>query len=143
MFQFKSTKNILKKYDEDEVFNHNWFETPFLQLPETSKWDYSRELTIEDVDIWEVLYESGASIGVYAAWRPYAEFYLITTGPDFRNQWLGVKDGVTYNYHDKLWETYYGKNAQDKVLQRAKELNIFLPKTEQFVDTEDMWLFTN
>jgi hypothetical protein len=138
---FKSTYNILKKPDEDEVHNNNWFDTPFLQLPPSSPWDYKREMKIEDVDIWEVLVEQGGGLGIYAAWCPYAEFYLITTGPNLKNQWHGKLNGITYNYNDKFWETYYGSEAQQKVKQRAKELSLPLNNFNIWVDEQDMWLY--
>ena len=139
---FKSTYNILKKPDEDEVYNPNWFDTPFLQTPTYKKWDYKREMKIEDVDIWEVLAENGGGFGVYAAWSPYAEFYLITTGSDDRNQWTGFLDNATYNYCDKFYETYYGPLAQKMVEKRALELGIILKKSFIWIDEEDTWLFT-
>lgn len=138
---FKSTYNILKKPDEDEVFNLNWFDTPFLQLPPSPHWDYKREMKIEDVDIWEVLAEWGGRIGVYAAWCPYAEFYLVTTGSDFRNQWTGKLDGIIYNYNDVFYETYYGAGSQEMVKKRAAELGIVLNNFKIWVDEEDMWLY--
>jgi hypothetical protein len=137
---FKSTYNILKKPDEDEVHNNNWFDTPFLQLPPSYPWDYKREMQIEDVDIWEVLVESGPQ-GIYASWCPYAEFYLVVTGGDYRNQWHGTLNKITYNYNDKFWETYYGAGAQIKVRQKAKELNLPLNNFNIWVEEEKMWLY--
>lgn len=138
---FKTTYNILKKPDEDELHNDNWFDTPFLTLPPSVPWDYKREMKVEDVDIWEVLVEHGGGLGVYAAWSPYAEFYLITTGVDFTSSWLGSLKGTTYNYNDKFWETYYGSGAQDKVKKRAEELGMILPNFSIWVEPEDMWLY--
>jgi hypothetical protein len=139
---FKSTYNILKKPDEDEVFDINWFDSPTLQLPPSLKWDYQREMTIEDVDIWEVLVERGGGLGVYAAWCPYAEFYLITTGSDTRNQWHGFLGKAIYNYNDRFWETYYGPNSQEKVHKRASELGMSLTISKVWVEDEDMWLYS-
>lgn len=139
---FKSTYNILKKPDEDEVFDENWMDSNKLFVPQNKEWDYSRELNIEDIDVWEVLYESGGGVGVYAAWLPYAEFYLLTTGPDLRNQWVGLLNGVEYSYNDKFYETYYGKNAQKDVMKRCNELGIFLPKHYIWVDNDKMDLYT-
>jgi hypothetical protein len=139
---FKSTYNILKKPDEDEVFDPNWFDSDTLQLPPSPKWDYQREMTVEDVDIWEVLAERGGGWGIYAAWCPYAEFYLITTGSDTRNQWLGKLGKATYSYNDKFWETYYGVGAQKMVKKRAIELGIELTTSEIWVNDEDMWLYS-
>jgi hypothetical protein len=136
---FKSTYNILKKQDEDEVFNKNWMDSDKLVLPPKIDWDYSRELTVEDVDIWEVLYEASGAIGIYAAWLPYAEFYLITTGFDYRNP-NRIVNG--HSYTDRLLETYYGPQAQEKVHLRAAQLGINLQKSQVWVDAEDMWLYS-
>ncbi len=138
---FKSTYNILKKPDEDEVFDPNWMNSNKLVLPPKKEWDYSRELTIEDVDIWEVLVENGGGVGVYAAWYPYAEFYLITTGGNYKYQWTSYLNEKPFNYNDKFWETYYGSGAQEKVIKRAKELNLILPVFKIWVEPEDMWLY--
>lgn len=134
---FKSTYNILKKPDEDEVFNPNWMDSDTLVLPPTKKWDYSREMTVEDVDIWEVIAESG-SMGIYAAWCPYAEFYMITLGVDYQTGWtIG-----NYHYQDKIIETFYGKNAEKKAYGRAIEIGIIPMLNKKWVDPEDMWLYS-
>lgn len=134
---FKSTYNILKKPDEDEVFNPNWMDSETLILPPTKKWDYSREMTIEDVDIWEVIAENGA-MGIYAAWCPYAEFYMISLGANYRTGWTVGN----YHYQDKIIETFYGKNAGVKAYNRALEIGIMPPVNKVWVDPEDMWLYT-
>lgn len=139
---FKSTYNILKKPDEDEVFDPNWMDSNTLILPKSKKWDYKRELKLEDIDVWEVIGEHG-TIGVYAAWEPYAEFYLIITGTDYSNQWLGKLNGVTYNYSGKIYETYYGAGAQKMVQKRMIELNIPFSVNKVWVDESDMWMFEN
>ncbi len=136
---FKSTYNILVKPDEDEVFNPNWFDTPFLQLPPSCPWTYEREMQIEDVDIWEVLVEHGGGLGVYAAWCPYAEFYLVTTGTDLRTQKVDEKTSV--NYNSMFYETYYGAGAQEKVKQKANQLGLPLCESQLWVEPEDMWLY--
>ena len=118
---FKTTHNILKKYDEDELFNPNWMDSNKLQLPSTKKWDYKRELTIEDVSVWELIYESTDGKGLYVAWDPQAEFYMLTAGTDKLApiRWV---NGTPY--YDRLVETYYGINAAEQVLKRAIELEI-------------------
>jgi hypothetical protein len=135
---FKSTYNILTKQDEDEVFNHNWMDSDKVVTPPRVEWDYSRELTIDDIDIWEVLHEQGGGWGVYAAWCPYAEFYLITTGLDARNdpKFFGL-----HMYHGREFETYYGPGSQNKVYKRAKELGINLQIYQNYVDKDRVWLF--
>ena len=130
---FKSTLNILKEPDRDETFNPNWMDSDKLILPPTKVWDYNRDLQIEDIDIWEVIYEASYGKGVYAAWTPYAEFYMVTTG------WEPLREGQRIN--DRLIETYYGAGAQKKVMQRAKELDIPLSTFISWVNDEDLWLY--
>ena len=126
---FKSTYNILVRPDMDEVFNENDMNNPnSLGVPPKKDWDYARELQIEDVDIWEVLYERGGGHGVYASWSPYAEFYMIRTG--FVSDIIGV--GI---------ETYYGPTAEKQVYKRATELGMGLVLNQIWVEPEDMWLY--
>lgn len=133
MPNFKSTYNILKKQDEDEVFESKWMNSKTLTLPPRINWDYSRELKIEDVDIWEVLFEQGGGIGVYASWLPYAEFYLLTKGPDLYNDSYLINN---FYYQGRNFETFYGKFAQKEIFARAKELGIHLPIYKTYLDDE-------
>jgi hypothetical protein len=122
---FKTTVNIVK--DNDEYFDPNWMDSDTLKLPPHQEWDYQRDMQIEDVDLWEVIYESG-SIGLYAAWQPHAEFYL------FKPPWQMLEKG---------WglETYYGANAVNKAEVRLKEFGVTLPKHKVWVEPEDLWLY--
>lgn len=124
--RWKSTYNIFT--DLNEVFDENWMNYDTIQTPPRPDWDYARELQIEDVDIWEVIFEQAGGVGVYASWCPYAEFYLIRTG--WRNEAKG--NGV---------ETYYGPGANEAVQKRAKELGIPLYANKVWVEPEDMWLY--
>lgn len=139
MPQFKSTYNILKKVDADEVFETKWMDSNEIYLPPRIEWDYNREMTIEDVDIWEVLHQQGGSVGVYAAWLPYAEFYMITAGPDYRNAPMIIDN---FQYVNKNIETFYGPGAQEKAFKRAKELGINLPVYKNWVENDKMWLYS-
>ena len=121
---FKSTNNIFK--DFGEVFESKWMDSNKVETPPNPKWDYSRELKVEDVDIWEVIHEAGGGIGVYASWCPYAEFYLIRTG------WWNAPNDV---------ETYYGKGSQKIVKKRMKEIGIPFSTQEHWVEPEDMWIY--
>lgn len=138
---FKSTYNILKKPDEDEVFDPNWMDSDTLKLPPggqddvKNQWDYARPLKIADIDIWEVIYEASGGIGVYAAWKPYANFYMITSG------WLSIQSNQSVN--ERIVEYFYGKNAQNDVLLRAQQLNIPLSLTPVWVSDDDMWLHSD
>jgi hypothetical protein len=136
---FKSTYNILKKQDEDEVFNPAWMDSNELILPPKVDWTYDRDMQVEDVDIWEVLHEQGGGYGVYAAWLPYAEFYMLCKGTDLRNESYCVNG---FFYQGREIETFYGQNAQERVYRRAKEIGIELPVFKTWVDQDKMWLYT-
>lgn len=123
---FKTTKNIF--IDNGEFFDSDWSNYEKLQLPTTEKWNYSREMKIEDVDIWEVIQEGGGAYGVYAAWSPYAEFYMIRPG----NHLESIGHGV---------ETYYGPGSQKLIKKRMKELGYPLRTNKIWVDKSDMWLY--
>jgi len=140
---FKSTYNILFKPDEDEVYDANWFDKDFLTLPETSEWSYDREMQIEDVDIWEVIIQNGGGWGVYASWKPYAEFYLITVGSDLRRSISKTLNGKNFNYNDIFWETYYGPDARYQVKKRSSELGLHIQDNKIWVDEKDMWKYTS
>lgn len=127
---FKTTYNILTKPWEDELFNPNWMDSDKIQLPPSIEWDYSRELKIEDVDIWEVIYEQGGAVGLYAAWMPYAEFYMLRVG------WWNEAQGHGI-------ETYYGPGCQEKLQKRIKELGLPIQIYEKWVPDSDMWLYEN
>jgi hypothetical protein len=118
---FKSTYNILVTPWEDEVFDPNWMDSDKLVLPPKKDWDYLRELTIEDVDIWEVIYESGGGTGVYASWSPYAEFYMVLI--------------------DKKIETFYGKHATKKLIKYLDYCNIPYSINKIWVEPDQMHLY--
>jgi hypothetical protein len=119
---FKSTYNILKTPWENEVFNPNWMDSDKLVLPTKKDWDYKRVLQIEDVNVWEVIFESGGGWGLYASWDPYAEFYLLMTG-------------------SKGIETFYGAGVQKHLKSRLKELNLSVPENKVWVDPDEMWIY--
>lgn len=122
---FKTTTNIMK--DNDEYFDPNWMDSDTLVLPPNQEWTYDREMQVEDVDLWEVIYEVG-SVGVYAAWQPHAEFYII------KPNWQMLEKG---------WglETYYGPMASERVAQRMKDFGINLPRHKIWVDNDEAWLY--
>lgn len=97
-----------------------------IQYPPKKDWDYSRELQIEDIDIWEVIYEGFSGTCLYAAWSPYAEFYLFIYGLDPTKAQL---------------ETFYGKGASKRVVQKIKELKVPIAVQSIWVDPEEMWLY--
>lgn len=116
---FRTNENIFKNFNE--VFNENWMDSDKIGYPPTYMWDYSRELKIEDIEIWEVIYEDSSGIGIYASWLPYAEFYMIKT--------------------KKSTDLYYGKYSLNKVIKKIKELNVPISTKKIWVEEEDMWLY--
>ena len=125
---FKTTKNIF--VDFAEHFDPKWMDSDTLKLPPKKEWDYKKEMTIDDVDFWETVFED-TGYAVYAAYSPYAEFYLIKTPP---NKNLMVGEWAPF-------ETYYGQGAMHKVVHRMKELEIPIYPRKYWVDPEDMWLY--
>ena len=124
MNQYRTTAGIFNtKQGRQIYFDDNWMDSDTIVTPPNKPWDYSRELTIEDVDLWEIIWESSQA-GVYAAWNPHAEFYLITTP-----------------YEKQTVDTYYGAGAQVQVQNKLKELNAYVPANPIWVDPEDMWLY--
>lgn len=116
---FKTTNNIIK--DQGEYFDNNWMDSEKIVLPPKTEWSYDREMTIEDVDLWEVIHEG--DFGIYASYSPYAEFFMI-----FPFYWMKDKG---FNI-----ETFYGKNAASLVQKRAKEMDIDLMSTEVWLDSD-------
>lgn len=117
---FRTTDSILKNRSESDYFDPNWMDADGLALPPSPKWDYSRELQIEDIDIWEVIMESGP-YGIYAAWCPYAEFYLSM-----------MPSGI---------KTFYGAGAEKSIRAVLEENGIGYGLNKIWVDQEDMYLY--
>ena len=104
---FKTTQEILKlpwrDQDLSQVINR--------RKPEN--WHQLRELTIDDVVLWEEIYYQPGNVGIYAAWSPYADYYIIT---------YDLFLNTPYSM-----ETFYGTNAVNEVYYKSKELGIDLP----------------
>jgi hypothetical protein len=109
MLTFKNTLDIISN-----PWNYNFssknVSPPF--LPTSTQWAENREITVNDVILWEQLYYEPGNIGVYAAYNPYAEFYLITF-----NLFLNS---------DARFEEFVGDDAAQKCYDRAVELGIYL-----------------
>jgi hypothetical protein len=134
---FKTTYNIFSDTQHDELYDANAYDSNKVILPPggpddpKAQWDYNRPMTIEDVDIWEQLYWQGGGLGVYVAWLPYAEFYMITPS------------GLLYHEQKSTSkvELFYGPGADFRVQKRIKELGISIPVNKVWVDPKDMWLY--
>jgi hypothetical protein len=105
---------ILK--DLEEIKNNPWQtrggSTENYQFSQTA-WDYSNSIELIDVYLWEQLYFQPGNIGIYAAYDPHVEFYIIVY-----NLFANVAQGI---------ETFYGPGANKQVWKSAKRLGIILP----------------
>jgi len=117
---YKTLANITT--DHGEHFDANWLDSEEIVLPPKETWTYDREMIIEDVDLWEVIVE--AQFGIYAAYSPHAEFYMI-----FPFYWMKDRG------HDI--ETFYGSDAASRCFLRAKELGIDLQLHDYYYDTDE------
>jgi hypothetical protein len=126
---FKTTKNLLETPWEDEFYNPNWSNSESVILPPKKEWDYKREIKIEDVDVWELIYFSSNGTMLAAAWDPYAEFYIVTKD-------LYLNDQSSYI------ETFYGKNAGLRAYKKATEFGMPVELNQVWVEPENMWLHT-
>jgi hypothetical protein len=133
---FLRTEHILTGLGEH--FDPNWMDSDTIVLPPKIEWDYQRELRIEDVYIWEKIIEPW-QYGVYAAWDPYAEFYILRTEINHnRDRHNPANDKPIYEF-----ELFYGQGAQARLVNRLKTLNIFhyIKPTDMWIEPEKMWLY--
>jgi len=131
---FKTSEAIL--HGGDEYWDPNWLDSDKIQVPPNEEWRYDREMRFEDVYMWEVLAEPW-DWGVYAAWDPYAEFYVIRHETDYNCDGYKPDNALrTFSF-----ETYYGKGAQKEVFKRCKELGINLRFTQKWVPDDQVYLY--
>jgi len=104
---FKSTPNILENPWKQSIPNITYTSPP----PNTA-WNSDRIPTIQDILLWEQIYYEAGNIGIYAAWDPYLEFYMITY-----NLFMDLPVGI---------KLFYGKDAIDETIKTAKDAGINL-----------------
>jgi hypothetical protein len=75
-------------------------------------WQLERPIEFDDIVTWEQIYGKNG-LSVYAAWSPYAEFYIIAHAP-FLNSSYGI-------------EQFRGDDSLKLLLDRLRELEIELP----------------
>jgi hypothetical protein len=80
MPRWKTTEQILNLSKDGEIFDENWmnYDSIYQYMPKPIKWKENRLIKFEDVYIWEVISEVNGPIGVYAAWQPYAPYFVVT-----------------------------------------------------------------
>jgi hypothetical protein len=98
--RWKATEQILNLHKDGEVFDENWmnYDRIFQYMPDPTPWTENRSPRIDEVDIWEVITETSGPIGVYAAWQPHAELYIVTSN------WRIVAEFSGWNSNNRLEE---------------------------------------
>ena len=122
---FKSTNEILNNPWENISVE---FKNITGKEPRTNhEWNYQTDVTVTDIKIWEQLYFQPGNIGVYAAYSPYIEFYMIVY-----NLFLNTSAGT---------QTFYGAGAENKMLEQLDKFKITLTKNTVWVEPKDVWLY--
>lgn len=104
---FKSTYQILNNPWKEDVPNIDPY--PSVCPPSTS-WKNQHPIKLNDVELWEQIYYEPGVIGVYAAWNPKDELYLITY-----NCFLGEDGG---------YKLCYGNTAVDNIIEELRLLEV-------------------
>lgn len=120
---FKSTAEILQTPWEDQHSSSKILPI----IPDTVQWHSIRAMEIPDVEIWEQIYYQGGNIGIYAAWKPYGEYYMIVY-----NLYANSPYGQ---------ETFYGPTAASDVKEKANNLGIELKIEKIWVDELNAWMY--
>lgn len=101
------------------IFNNPWgaefdalIPTPTSSNPPKENWKETKPPKLSDIKLWEEIYYKTGEIGIYGAWDPYTNFYIIV-----HNLFINTSAGI---------EIFSGDNADDEVWNRAKELGIEL-----------------
>jgi hypothetical protein len=114
MKPFLSTEEILKNPWRDPC------STGHYEPPPRKDWNHEQVMSISDVELWEEIYQEPGNIGIYAAWSPYAECYMIVY-----NFFSNSKEGT---------ELFYGKTAAREVYKKCKTLGVDLSVNKIWVD---------
>jgi hypothetical protein len=114
---FKSTYQILNNPWKEDVPNVDLYPKIF---PPSVEWKNDKHLEITDVSLWEQIYYEPGIIGVYAAWDPKAELYLVTY-----NFLLGENTG---------YKTFWGNNCVDDIVKELQNLGIDIPVRQIKID---------
>ena len=84
-------------------------------------WDQDREITVDDVAFWEQIYHTPGSLGIYASWSPYAEFYMIVYN--------------LFSHLDQGIQTFVGPDAAEQVSRQAAVFGIDLTQKKIWVES--------
>ena len=103
----------------DEIFNHK-FDKNYCQHISSKNLQTTADPRVADIEVWEEIYFKSGVIGVYAAWDPYCEFYLV---------YYPVLSET--NFHSL---TFFGEDASDKVQKLLAKYDIQLVTNSIWVD---------
>ena len=104
----------------DEILTNRWeVGQETTNFPRRHQWIKTRIVEFSDITTWEQIYFQPGNIGIYAAWSPYVEMYVIT-----------------YNLLDH-YTVYFGEDAGKTVFQTAHKLGITLPINHVWVPQND------
>ena len=104
---WRSTEQILSPVKYGCIEPHEWItqDNP-LGYPPMVLWKSNRPPKIEEIDIWEAIIEMSGPTGVYAAWSPYAELYIVT------HKWQIIEEFSGWNANKRLENFLIAKNIQ-------------------------------
>ena len=124
MPRWKNTEQLIKLSNDGEIFDENWmnYNSIYQYMPKQEKWKENRRIKFEDVYIWEVIAEVSGPVGVYAAWQPYAPYFIVM------KQW-------------SIDQEFWGIEGEKKLQQYMIDNNINFSLNKIWVESEDMWLY--
>lgn len=120
MPRWKTTENILIPNKDGEHFEEDWmnYNSIYQYLPPHPLWVENRLIRLEDVDLWEVIVEWSGLSGVYAAWCPYAQYFIVT------DRWTVVAE-------------FWGAEGEKKLQEYLSYKNIPFSVNKIWVENED------
>ena len=126
MPRWKTTENLLHFSKDGEYFDENWmnYDSIYQYMPPNPTWQENRPIKFEDVDIWEVLFEWSGLSGVYAAWCPYAHYYIVL------DKWKVVAE-------------YRGVEGEKQLQKFLTDNNISFSLSEIWIDDDKFESYTN
>jgi hypothetical protein len=121
MPRWKSTEQILSLSKDGEVFDENWmnYDSIYQYMPPSPRWEEDRLIKFEDVDIWEVIYEASGPLGVYAAWCPYAHYFIVM-------------------HHWRIVDEFRGLDGERQLYKLLTDMGINLSLNKVWVDDKDI-----
>jgi len=124
MARWKTTENILRLDKDGEYFDENWMNYDSINqyLPPNPVWKEKKQISFEDVDLWEVISEWTGLSGIYAAWCPYAPYFIVT------NKWKIVKE-------------FWGASGEKQLQKYMVENKIPFSLNKIWIDEENKELY--